>query len=93
MKLHSSSTPRNALLALLALSSSALLQAQSLAITDIVWQTVGTSGATIVGSGVDTNTTTWNDPVQNADGDVGVFEINGGEFFMRVRATGTTGPV
>jgi len=89
MKLRSSNTTRNTLLALLAIGSSALLHAQSLQITGVQSQTVGTSGATITGSGTPSNASTWT--VGSAG--VGVFVMNGGTHYMKVTATGFTGPL
>ena len=87
MKLHTSNATRNSLLALLAIGSSALLHAQSLEITGVQSQTVGSGGATITGSGSPTNATTW--AVGSAG--VGVFQMNGGTHYMKVSATSFTG--
>lgn len=58
--------------------------AQSLAITGVVSQTVGTT-STVSGSGSADNTTPF------STGTVGVFSMNGGSRFMRVTATNPTG--
>ncbi len=60
------------------------LNAQSLAITGTLSNTVGTTGL-IPGSGTTDNTSTW------APGTVGVFEINNGNYYLRVNATNPTG--
>ncbi len=61
------------------------LMAVSLSITDAISETVGTT-AVIPDSGSADNTTNW-----ETSSTVGIFEMNGGDFYMRVSATNPTG--
>lgn len=58
--------------------------AVSLSITGSILETVG-SDASVPSGGTTANTDTW------STGTVGIFEMNGGDFYMRVSATNPTG--